>query len=60
MVAASSLLREQGQYWMSPHPSIEGRGSWPGGEVRLWVNGGGKGDGGGRGRKENEPTSTMT
>jgi len=33
--AASSLLREQRRCWLSPHPSIEGRGSWQGRQVEA-------------------------
>jgi hypothetical protein len=41
---------------MSPHPSIEGRGSQPGDGVWLRANGGGSGGGsggGGRGERTN-------
>jgi hypothetical protein len=31
---------------LSPHPSVEGRGSWPGGWRRLGANCGGEGEGG--------------
>jgi hypothetical protein len=29
--AATSLLRELERHFLSPHPSVEGRGSWHGG-----------------------------
>jgi hypothetical protein len=60
--ATSSLLREQRRCWLSPHPSIERRGSWRGRRAKVGdgesEGEGGGGDGGG-GRRVNERTSTV-
>jgi len=40
-------------HWLSPHPSIEGKGLYPGGFVWLGVNDGGEGKGSGGRVREN-------
>ena len=55
----TSLLRELRHYWGSPHPSIEGRGSWVSAWVWLAVICGGEGRGGGGRMREDARKSTM-
>jgi hypothetical protein len=52
--SAGSVLRILRGWWLSPHPSKEGRGSLPGCCVWLSGSGGGKGGGGGGGMREDE------
>jgi hypothetical protein len=39
---ASSLVRKLEGCWLSPHPSREGRGSWPGRQATLAADAGGR------------------
>jgi hypothetical protein len=54
-----SVLRMLGHWRVSPHPSLEGRGSWPGGWRWLGANCGGRAKVSGGGDEENEPKCTV-
>jgi hypothetical protein len=50
-----SVLRILGRWWLSPHPSEEGRGSWPGCGAWSGGNGGVEEEGGGGGMNQHRP-----
>jgi hypothetical protein len=54
-VLLRSVLRVLGHWRLSPHPSEEGRSSWPGGGVWLGGNGDVEEEGGGGGMNQYRP-----